>query len=80
MNRNDIRASLSELIEDVLDLDDLDLKDADTAKDIEGWDSLSHIRIMARIERKFGIHFSNAEVEKLNSVADLVDAIQGKLA
>ena len=79
MEREEIRTALSELIEDILNVDDLVLRDDATASDVEGWDSLSHIRIMATVERRFGIRFSNAEIEKLNTVSDLIGAIQAKL-
>ena len=51
-----------------------------TAKDIEEWDSLKHIRLMVAIERKYKIRFTNADVESLRNVGDLVDAVDAKVA
>jgi acyl carrier protein len=79
MTRDDVRARVLDVLEDVLGRDDIDLNDQDSAKTIEGWDSLSHIRIMASIERVFGIRFTNAEFVKLLNVGDLIDKIQGKM-
>jgi acyl carrier protein len=67
-------------MEDVFDLDDLSVTSATTAEDIEEWDSLSHIRLVVAIERKFKIKFKTAEIEGLKNVGDLVDLIGVKAA
>jgi len=51
-----------------------------TAADVEGWDSLHHIRLIIAIERRFKIKFKNSEVEQLTNVGDLVSAIDRKVA
>ncbi len=80
MDRASIYESLNEIFADVLDLDDVDLTDNITANDIEEWDSLSHIRLVVSIEREYSFKFSNAEIEALTSVGDLVDHILAKAA
>ena len=49
-----------------------------TANDIDEWDSLSHIRLMVAVERKFNVKFSNSEIEALKRVGDLVALVQAK--
>jgi len=49
-----------------------------TAKDVEGWDSLSHIRLVLTVERAFGVKFSASEIGKLKDVAGLVDLVRSK--
>ena len=49
-----------------------------TANDVEGWDSLSHIRLVLTVERAFGVKFSAAEIGKLKNVAGLVDLVRSK--
>lgn len=63
---------------DVFELDHLSITDATTAADIEQWNSLSHIRLMVAIERAFKIRFSNAEIENLKDVGDLIRHIDAK--
>lgn len=63
---------------DTFDLDELELTRDTTANDVEDWDSLSHIRLVVALEREFGVKFSNAEIERLENVGDLVDAITTK--
>jgi acyl carrier protein len=63
---------------DVFELDELSITEATTARDIELWNSLSHIRLMVAIERAFKIRFTNAEIESLTDVGDLIRSIDAK--
>lgn len=72
--------TVQQIMEDVFDVDDLSVTTSTTAEDIEEWDSLSHIRLIVAIERKFGIKFKNAEIEGLMNVGDLVRVIDTKTA
>ena len=76
MNEDKIYTRLTEIFEDVLDADDVMLTAATTAKDVEGWDSLTHIRLILTIEKAFKIKFSTSEVGKLQTVGDLVRLIK----
>jgi acyl carrier protein len=73
-----ILQEIGEVMADVFDLDDLAITEATSAKDIEEWDSLSHIRLVVAIEREFNIKFSNSEIEGLKNVGDLVALIEAK--
>ena len=63
---------------DVFELDQLSISESTTAHDLEQWNSLSHIRLIVAIERAFKIRFSNAEIERLKDVGDLVRHIDAK--
>ena len=79
MSSTDTLETVREIMEDVFDVDDLTVTTATKADDIEEWDSLSHIRLIVAIERKFGIKFKNAEIEGLMNVGDLVRVIDAKI-
>lgn len=79
MNRQEIVAQLSEIIEDVFDLDEFEYADTVNAADIEEWDSLSNIRFMVAVEKQFGVRFSNGEIEGLENVGALVALVESKL-
>ena len=64
----------------VFDLDELTISDSTTASDIEDWDSLSHMRLVVSIEKKFGIRLSTAEIESFDTVGAMVRAIAAKTA
>ena len=49
-----------------------------TASDVEGWDSLTHVRLLLTIEREFRIRITATEAENLRTVGDLIQLIQTK--
>ena len=48
-------------------------------EDIDGWDSLSHIRLLTAIEADFDLQFDLEEIENLSNVATIVDVLHNKL-
>ena len=80
MDHASIKQEITDIFEEVMDLEDVELTDDTTANDIEEWDSLSHIRLIIAIERSFGIKFSNAEIESLKKFGDLVALVGRKKA
>lgn len=68
------------LLEDVLDQSGLAMGPETTAKDIEGWDSLNHVRILLRIEQQYGIDLPLDEIETSQNVGDLLAVINRALA
>ena len=60
------------LLEDVLDQSDLSVGPETTAQDIEGWDSLSHVRLLVRIEQQYRIDLPLGEIEDAKNVGDLL--------
>jgi acyl carrier protein len=51
-----------------------------TADDIEDWDSLTHMMLIAAVEKKFGVKFPLGELPQLQNVGDMTDSIEKKLA
>jgi len=49
-----------------------------TADDIEGWDSITNIRLMLTVEKSFKIKLSASEIGKLNNVGELVMLIKDR--
>ena len=79
MDDTQIYAKLKDIFHDVFDDDSIEVTPELTAKDVDGWDSLSHIRLMITVEKAFKIKFSTSEIGKLENVADLVGLIKGRL-
>jgi|SRR5580698_2350471 acyl carrier protein len=48
--------------------------------EVPGWDSMSHVSIIAEIECRFGLKFDLTEIELLDTVGDLLNLIQMKHA
>ncbi len=75
---DEIRAIINDVFD--IDLEKGSVNANTTAKDIEEWDSLSHIRLMVAIERKFNVKFKNSEIEQLKRLGDLVALVEAKAA
>jgi acyl carrier protein len=76
MDETQIYARLTEIFKDVFDEDSIEITPETSAKDVDGWDSLTHIRLILTIEKAFKIKFSTSEIGKLENVGDLVTLIE----
>lgn len=79
MEEAQIYARLGEVFHDVFDDDSIRVAPDLSAKDVDGWDSLTHIRLILTVEKAFKIRFSTAEVGKLQKVGDLVELIKSRV-
>jgi acyl carrier protein len=78
MDEPQIYARLSEIFQDVFDEDQIEVTPELSAKDVDGWDSLTHIRLVLTIEKAFGVKFSTSEIGKLENVGGLVSLIKSR--
>ena len=69
---------LKRLVLEVLTLDDFPMTDVTIASQVPGWDSLSHVRILAAIEKEYGIRFRALEVVRLRNVGELQTLVDKK--
>ena len=75
MNREEITAKLTEVFRDVFDDEDIVLSDSTTADDIEAWDSLEHISLIAAVEKAFKMRFTMREVSGMKNVGEMIDIL-----
>lgn len=75
MDEQQIYAQLEGIFQDVFDEDSIQLTPQLSAKDVDGWDSLTHIQMLT-VERAFKVKFSTSEIGKLENVGDLVGLIK----
>ena len=78
MDEAQVYSQLKKIFEDVFDDDSIQLTAALSAKDVDGWDSLTHIRLILTVEKAFKIKFSTSEIGKLENVGDLVSLIEAR--
>jgi acyl carrier protein len=76
---NGQREKLQEIFGDLFDDDNIVLTDDTSAKDIAGWDSLTNVKLIVRIEKAFKIRFGTGEVVGINNVGELLALITKKL-
>ncbi len=74
----DYRIELEEIIRDLFDDDDIQIREETTASDIRGWDSLNNVKLMVQIEKKFSIRFSAGDIVSLKNVGELLKLIEAK--
>ena len=78
MERDIITNSIREILISIINHEDFVITDELTAKDVDGWDSLSHIMIISSIEKKLNIRFKLRELNSLNNLKSLIDLIISK--
>lgn len=79
MTREEVFKKLNEVFRDVFDDDSITVTDATTANDIEEWDSLEHINLLAAIEQEFGMKFSMGQVVSMKNVGEMADIIMSQI-
>ena len=78
MDESNIYARLTKVFEDVFDDDSITAAPALSAKDVDGLDSLTHIRLILTVEKVFKVKFSTSEVGRMETVGDLVALIKAR--
>lgn len=75
MTRDQVFDRLEEVFRDVFDDDSITLYEDTTADDIDDWDSIEHITLIAAVEQEFGIKFTMGEVSGMKDVGEMVTII-----
>jgi acyl carrier protein len=76
MDEPQIYGRLNHIFQDVFDEDSIQVTPELTAQDVEGWDSLTHVRLLMTVQKAFKIKFSSSEIGRLERVGDLVQLIK----
>ena len=80
MSREEVFEKLNEVFRDVFDDESITVTDATTANDIDDWDSLEHINLLAAIEQEFGMTFNMGQVVSMKNVGEMADIIISKIS
>lgn len=76
MTKSEIYAKLTTVFQDVFEDDDIVPTAETTAADVDGWDSLAHVRLILTVQKAFGIKFSAADVAGMKNVGEFVHLIE----
>lgn len=79
MERTAIIEKLTAVFHEVFNDNNIVLSEEMTAKDVENWDSLTHMLMITKVEETFGVKFKLKELNKLKMVGDLINTIETKL-
>ena len=79
MEEQEILSQVVAIFKEELDNEEIELTMESTAKDIEDWDSLSHIHLMVAIEKHFKIRFTSSEISNFKNVGEMVESVKNRL-
>jgi acyl carrier protein len=78
MDEPQIYDRLTQIFQDVFDVNSITVTPEMSAEDVEGWDSITHVRLILTVERAFKIKISVSEIGKLQNVGELVALIKAR--
>ena len=79
MIKKNVISKLTDIFREIFNNEDIILDIKMTAKDIDNWDSLTHMLLIAEIEKKFSIKFKLKELNNLDNVGNLIEIINEKI-
>tara|TARA_B100000035_G_scaffold72540_1_gene59897 strand:- start:26253 stop:26492 length:240 start_codon:yes stop_codon:yes gene_type:complete len=79
MNKKQLLNQVNQIFKEVLEIEELSLKGKENIIDIDGWDSLNHVKIILGIESEFNIRLKASEVFEIEIIDELIEAIRSKI-
>lgn len=79
MDNDELLNQLTPIFREVFRDDSILVTPTLTSKDVERWDSLSHIDMVSMVEEHFGIQIPGTQVLKLRNVGELCSLINSLL-
>lgn len=71
----DVWARLTDIFRTIFGDESIELRENTTADDVPAWDSITHIQLIFAIEEEFSIKLSVRDLEGLENVGALHDAV-----
>lgn len=78
MTREQAYIIINDIVRDVLGDDVPIVIDGTRTSDLQGWDSLVEINLLAAVEIRFGVEIRCSEADEIVTFADLVDLVLEK--
>ena len=79
MNTEEINTKVQNIFRDVFQSPTLVINPEMTANDVDKWDSLTHLTMIAKVEEVFGFRFKLKEMVKMKNVGDMLTIINEKM-
>ena len=78
MTKEQAMERLTDIFREVFDDDSIVLTPETTAADIEDWDSLEHINLIAAVEKAFKMRFTVKEVSGMKHVGEMAEIVAAR--
>ena len=75
-----MEAHIKTLIAKLFDVDETYLSLNSSPHEIEKWDSLGHMNIVAAIEEEFEIELTDDEIDAMANIASIINIVEGKIS
>ena len=69
-----------EAVKEALELEDKKITFQDSLSDFDTWDSMSRLSLIALLDEHFEVEISDAEFDDLDTVQDLFDLVEKRMA
>lgn len=79
MKREEIINNVTSIIRSVLKNNELIILENQDLTELENWDSLTQVAIIAQIEKQFSIRFKLLELNRLKVFSEMISIIESKL-
>ena len=75
MDSKMIYTRLNKVFRDIFDYDSITVNPKTTANDIEDWNSLEHITLIAAVEKEFKMKFKMGEISSMKNVGEMASIV-----
>lgn len=79
MQYEDILAQTQTVFRSVFNNPTIEVREDMNANDVAEWDSLSHVAMLAAIQKHFNVKFKVSEIMKFKNVGDMCKLLETKL-
>lgn len=69
---------LISVMQEALEIEDQELSPSDNFKDLDEWDSLARLSLIAELDSEFEVQIETQEFESINTIQELMDVIVKK--
>ena len=70
-----MKAKFLELFKEVFEMEDEEVKFNDNFRDLETWDSITHLSLIAMLDDEYDVQIEEEESKKLMTVEDLFNKV-----
>ena len=79
MDKNTIIFKIQEVFDFVFEENSIPISEETNARDIESWDSFTHLTLIQEIETAFSIEFKLKELMIMENVGNMISILEKKL-